>query len=120
MARSLVVKVTAGADAPERCAQAFTVAATAVASGVEVSLWLTGESSWFALPGRAAEFELPHAAPLAELLAAVLADGQVTLCTQCAARRGISEGDLIDGVRVAGAAAFVAEATAEDAQALVY
>ena len=68
MNRSLVVKVTAGADAPERCAQAFTVAATALASGVDVSLWLTGESSWFAIPGRAAEFELPHSAPLAELL----------------------------------------------------
>ena len=68
MARTLVVKATAGADAPERCAQAFTVAATAVASGVDVSLWLTGESTWFALPGRAAEFELPHSAPLPDLL----------------------------------------------------
>ena len=56
MARTLVVKATAGTDAPERCAQAFTVAATAVAAGVSVSLWLTGESAWFALPGRAAEF----------------------------------------------------------------
>ena len=45
MARSLVVKVTAGADAPERCAQAFTVAATAVAAGAEVSLWLTGDAA---------------------------------------------------------------------------
>ena len=52
MAKKLVIKVTAGADAPERCSQAFTVAAVAVASGVEVSLWLTGESAWFALPGR--------------------------------------------------------------------
>ena len=51
MAKKLVIKVTAGADAPERCSQAFTVAAVAVASGVEVSLWLTGESAWFALPG---------------------------------------------------------------------
>ena len=49
MPRSLVVKTTAGADAPERCAQAFTVAATAVAAGVDVSLWLTGEAAWFAV-----------------------------------------------------------------------
>jgi predicted peroxiredoxin len=118
--RSLVVKATAGADAPERCSQAFTVAATAVASGVPVSLWLTGESAWFALPGRAAAFELPHAAPLADLLAAVLSAGTVTLCTQCAARRGISAADVLPGVRVAGAAAFVAEAVADGAQALVY
>src|ERR1700721_1910542 len=52
--RSLVVKVTAGKDDPERCNQAFTVAATAAASGVPVSLWLTGEAAWFALPGRGA------------------------------------------------------------------
>ncbi|HEX6233499.1 MAG TPA: DsrE family protein [Jiangellaceae bacterium] len=120
MAASLVVKVTAGADAPERCSQAFTVASTALASGVTVSLWLTGESAWFALPGRAAEFELPHAAPLTDLLAALLAGGQVTLCTQCAARRDIRPDDVIPGIRIAGAATFVEEALADGAQALVY
>jgi predicted peroxiredoxin len=118
--RSLVVKATAGADAPERCSQAFTVAAVGVAAGASVSLWLTGESSWFALPGRAEQFELPEAAPLAELLSAVLAGGQVTLCTQCAARRSITADQVIPGVRIAGAQAFVQEALAEDAQALVY
>ena len=97
MTRSLVIKVTAGADAPERCSQAFTVAATAVAAGVGVSLWLTGESAWFALPGRAAEFELPHSAPLEDLLDAVLAAGTVTLCTQCAARREITTEDTHPG-----------------------
>jgi predicted peroxiredoxin len=120
MPRSLVVKTTAGADAPERCAQAFTVAATAVAAGAEVSLWLTGEASWFALPGRAKEFELPHSAPLEDLLAAILAAGRVTLCTQCAARRGIGPEDVVEGVRIAGAAVFVEESLTEGAQALVY
>ncbi|HEY8452440.1 MAG: DsrE family protein [Micromonosporaceae bacterium] len=120
MARTLVVKATAGMDAPERCAQAFTVAATAVAAGARVSLWLTGESAWFALPDRAEEFELPHSAPLKDLLAAVLAGGTVTVCTQCAARRGITEDDVLPGVRIAGAAAFVEEVLADDTQALVY
>ncbi len=120
MASSLVVKVTAGADAPERCSQAFTVAATALASGTDVSLWLTGESAWFALPGRAAEFALPHAAPLSDLLDALLAGGRVTLCTQCAARREIGPDDILPGVRIAGAATFVEEAMADGAQALVY
>ncbi|WP_019549770.1 DsrE family protein [Streptomyces sulphureus] len=118
--KKLVIKVTAGADAPERCSQAFTVAGVAAASGIEVSLWLTGESSWFALPGRAAEFELPHAAPLPDLIAGIQAGGRITLCTQCAARRGIVEADVLDGVRIAGAQVFVAEATADGAQALVY
>ncbi len=120
MARTLVVKATAGSDAPERCSQAFTVAATASAAGVTVSLWLTGESAWFALPGRAAGFELPHAAPLPDLLDAVLATGTVTLCTQCAARRGIAPDDVLPGVRIAGAPTFVEETLADGAQALVY
>ncbi|WP_436738075.1 DsrE family protein [Streptomyces sp. BBFR102] len=120
MAKKLVIKVTAGADAPERCSQAFTVAAVAVASGVEVSLWLTGESSWFAVPGRAAEFTLPHAAPLPELIEGIMAGGGITLCTQCAARRDISEGDVIEGVRIAGAQVFVSEVMADGVQALVY
>jgi len=120
MARLLVVKATAGADAPERCAQAFTVASTAVSSGVDVSFWLTGESTWFALPGRAAEFELPHAAPLAELLDLLLSAGRVTACTQCAARRGITPGDVLPGIRIAGAAVFVEEIMSAGAQALVY
>jgi predicted peroxiredoxin len=118
--RSLVVKATAGADAPERCSQAFTVAAVGVASGADVSLWLTGESAWYALPGRAEEFELPEAAPLSDLLAIVMSGGTVTLCTQCAARRGITQDDVIAGIRIAGAQVFVQEALAEQAQALVY
>jgi len=116
----LVVKATAGEDAKERCAQAFTVAAVAASSGAEVSLWLTGEASWFALPGRAAHFALPHSAPLQELLDAVLAAGSVTLCTQCAARRGIGEDQVIAGIRLAGAQTFVAEVLTEGTQALVY
>jgi predicted peroxiredoxin len=120
MARLLVVKATAGADAPERCSQAFTVASTAVAAGVNVSFWLTGESTWFALPGRAAEFALPHAAPLADLLALLLDAGRVTACTQCAARREITPDDVLPGIRIAGAAVFVEEIMSDGAQALVY
>jgi len=72
------------------------------------------------LPGRADDFSLPHAAPLAELLTSVLAVGTVTVCTQCAARRDITAEDIISGVRIAGAATFVAEVVADNVQALVY
>lgn len=120
MARSLVIKVTAGMEAPERCNQAFTVAAAAIASGLKVSLWLTGESSWFGVPGKAMDLELPHAAPLADLLDIVLTGGMVTVCTQCAARRDIAPEDVIEGVRIAGAPTFVEEITVDGAQALVY
>jgi predicted peroxiredoxin len=118
--RSLVIKSTSGTDRPEAANQAFTVAAAAVAAGADVSLWLTGEASWFAVPGRAAELELAHATPLPELLELLLADGRVTVCTQCAVRRGITADDVLPGVRIAGAPVFVEEILAEGAQALVY
>jgi predicted peroxiredoxin len=117
---SLVVKCTSGAEAAERCSQAFTVAATALAAGASVSLWLTGESVWFAVPGRAEEFDLPHAAPLADLRDAVLAGGTLTVCTQCAARRELTEEQLLPGVRIAGSASFIDEVLRERTQALVY
>lgn len=117
---ALVVKVTAGKNDPERCNQAATVAATAVASGVQVSLWLASEASWLAVPGQAELITLPHAAPLEDLIAAVLAGGTVTVCTQCIARRDITEAELIPGIRVAGAPTFIAEVMADGAKALVY
>ena len=120
MSRSLLVKVTVGEADPERCNQAFTVAAAGVAAGVPVSLWLTGEAAWFAVPGRAEAFSLPHATPLATLLDLVRDAGQVTLCSQCAARRDIGAEDVLDGVRTAGAAVFVEESLVDGAQALVY
>ncbi|CUR55420.1 conserved hypothetical protein [metagenome] len=118
--RSLRIKVTCGGEDAERCNQAFTVAATAVAAGAEVGLWLTGEAAWFGVPGRAEEFTLPLATPLADLLAAVVAGGQVTVCTQCAERRGISADDVLPGIRIAGASVFTEEILADGVQALVY
>ena len=120
MAGRLLVKVTCGTDDAERCNQALTVAATAVAAGVDVRLWLTGEASWFATPDRAPDLGLPHATPAADLVAAVREGGLVTLCTQCAARRGLGEDDVLPDVRIAGAAVFVEEAMGESTQALVY
>ena len=118
--KTLVVKVMAGSDDAERAAQAFTVAATALASGFNVSLWLTSEASYFSLPGRCEEFVLPHSAPLAELRDALLASGSITLCSQCAVRRNITESDLIPGVVIKGAASFVQEIMQSGTQALIY
>lgn len=117
--RTLVVKCTAGADEPERANQAFTVAASAAASGASVSLWLTGEASWFAVPGRAA-LDLEHATPLGDLLSIVLANGSVTVCSQCALRRGLGETDLVEGAVIKGAAVFAEEILGDGVQAIVY
>lgn len=113
----MIVKLTAGDDAPERCIQGLTVAAVAAAAGSAVSLWLTGESVWL-VAGR--DLTIPESPAASELMAGVLALGTVTACTQCLARRSLRPEDLVEGVVVGGAAGFVAAALAPDAQALVY
>jgi predicted peroxiredoxin len=119
MSRSLLVKVTCGADAPERSNQGLTVAATAAAAGVPVSLWLAGEAAWLGVAGRPS-YDLEHAVSPAELIATVLAGGTVTVCGQCAKRRDIGDADLVSGARIAGAAQFVEESLGDGVQALVY
>jgi len=119
----LVVKLTSGTDHSadvERCAQAFTVAATALAAGAEVSVWLTGDASWFGVEGREPDVDLPGSADLLSLRNAIIAGGHLTVCTQCAARREITERDLVAGAHIAGAAAFVEESLTENTQTLIY
>jgi len=50
----------------------------------------------------------------------VIAGGTVTVCTQCAARRGIEADDLVAGIQIRGSASFVEEILAPSVQALVY
>ena len=111
---------TVGVEEAERCNQAFTVAATAVAAGARVSLWLTGEGTWLAVPGRAEEFRLELAGSLSDARDLVLSGGRLVVCTQCAARRGISEDDLVEGAVLAGSASFTEEILGDDVQAIVY
>ena len=50
----------------------------------------------------------------------MLASGTVTVCSQCAARRGITTDDLREGVTIAGAAVFAEQVLGDGVQALVY
>src|SRR6187455_2723233 len=118
--RSLLIKITCGSEAAERANQAWTVAAMGIAAGASVSVWLTGEAVWFAVPGRQPDLELPYATPVAELIEAVRSGGSITVCTQCAARRELVAADLVDSATIQGAASFVEAALADNVQALVY
>src|SRR6476619_3378304 len=97
---SLLIKITCGAEAPERANQAWTVAAMGVAAGAGVSVWL-------AVPGRQPDLELPYATPVAELIETVRLGGSITVCTQCAARRELLVEDLVESATIQGAASFV-------------
>ena len=118
--RSLLIKITCGAEAAERANQAWTVAAMGVAAGASVSVWLTGEAVWFAVPGQQPDLELPYATPVTDLVETVRLGGAITVCTQCAARRELGEGDLVESATIQGAASFVEAALADNVRALVY
>ena len=120
MTRSLAVKLTCGAEAPERANQGLTVAASAVALGAEVSLWLTGEAVWFGVRDKVPDLGLEHAMAVGDLLTTIRAGGMVTVCTQCVKRRSLTEADLVERTRIAGAAAFTEWVLRDDVQALVY
>ena len=119
-ARALLIKITCGAEAAERANQAWTVAAMGITAGASVSVWLTGEAVWFAVPGRQPDLELPYATPVVELIEAVRLGGSITVCTQCAARRELVVQDLVSSATIQGAASFVEAALAGNVQALVY
>lgn len=118
--RSLILKLTCAAEAAERANQAWTVSAAAVAAGVDVTVWLTGEAVWFAVPERQPDLALELATPVEDLIKVVQSGGGIVVCTQCAARRSLTGADLIEGVTIAGAASFVEAALTEGVQALVY
>lgn len=119
MPRPLVVKLTCGADDAERANQGLTVAVAALAAGAEVSVWLTGEGVWFASTDRQPDLGLRLATPVTDLVG-TLGGSRITVCTQCAARRGLEEADLVAGATIAGAASFAAVVLEPGVQALVY
>lgn len=113
--RPLVVQLTT--DEPEKAATAFTVAMAAASSGARVSLWLSGPATMFAVTGAEPALDLPHAPRPDDALAAV---ADVRVCSQCAARRGLTDADLRAGALIAGATTLVEQVLTADAQALTY
>lgn len=120
MAARLVIKVTHALDDPERAHIGCNVAATALASGVDVHLFLAVDGVGLAQEAVAGKLELAEAPPITDLLDAIYAAGTVTVCTPCATRRGLTEEDFRAGTVMAGSARFVELATAAGATALVY
>jgi predicted peroxiredoxin len=102
-ARNLIVVITHGIE-HELSSAAMTIANGGVTAGLVVSIFLT--SSGVDLVRRRA-IDMTHVAPL-DPLAALVANflrrgGTIWACTPCVKSRGYEQGDLIDGVVIAGA-----------------
>jgi predicted peroxiredoxin len=120
MASTLVIKVTNALNDPERAHLGCNVAAVALASGLQVHLFLAVEGVQLARPEVAEQLKVPDAPPITDLLDAIYAGGTVTVCTPCAIRRDLGEDDFRGGTIMAGSAQFVALLSADDTTGLVY
>lgn len=106
--RKLVVVLTRGLD-DERSHVAWTIANAGVASGMQVLMFLVSSGVDWARRGAADVAQLnPLDAPMGELIGNFCSGGgTIQICPPCAKVRGYAEGDFIDGVIMAGAAAMI-------------
>jgi predicted peroxiredoxin len=100
--RELVVLVTHGMD-HELSSVAFTIANGGMTAGLKVSIFLTSAAVDL-VRKRAIEGVVVHPLePLPALIKDFLArGGRLWACTPCVKARGYEQGDLIDGVEIAG------------------
>lgn len=105
----LVINLTHSTDDVDRCSVAIVVAGASVASGQETTVFLSSEGVSLAKSGVADDLHEEGFAPLSELVGNYVAGGgKFLVCSPCAKKRGIGEGDLIDGATIVGGATLVA------------
>lgn len=106
--RKLVILITRGLD-DERSSVAWSIANAAIASGLELTVFLVASGVDWVRKGAAEVARLnPLDPPIGEMMRNVMSNGgTVLVCPPCATVRGYSGSDLIEGVTVAGAPAML-------------
>jgi predicted peroxiredoxin len=106
--QKLVIVISRGFD-DERSSVAWSIANTAVASDLEVTVFLVAAGVDWVRKG-AAEFARlnPLDPPAKDMIGNVMSSGgRILVCPPCAKVRGYGEDDLLEGVTVAGAPAML-------------
>lgn len=106
--RELVIINSRGLD-DERASVAWSIANTAAASEMQVTMFLVASGVDWARKGAA---EVARLNPLDPAMKDMIANfvgngGRILVCPPCAKVRGYAEGDLIDAVTIAGAPAML-------------
>lgn len=99
-----VINLTSGHEDAERVTTAFLVGTAALASGREVTMFLTKEAVRLALPGYADAVEVAGAPPVSRLFEQYKdGGGELFVCPICFEGRNLNEDDLVDNSKLAGA-----------------
>jgi predicted peroxiredoxin len=102
-ARNLVVVVTHGIE-HELSSAALTIACGGMTAGLKVSIFLTSSGVDIVRRRAADTTHVKPLDPLADLIRDFLRrGGEIWACTPCVKSRGYGEGDLLEGVEIAGA-----------------
>lgn len=105
--KKLVVVITHGFD-DERSSVAWSVANGGIASGLDVTVFLTSSAVDWVRKGAAEAAHLnPFDPPMKEMIQNLMNNGgTVLVCPPCAKVRGYGESDLLEGVIVTGSGAM--------------
>lgn len=92
-----------GTSHPERATIAFILAVTA-SKTAETAMFMTSDASALCVKRGAESVVAEGYEPLRDLMAAFVANGgKMWLCPACAKAKDITQGDLAEGVEIAGA-----------------
>jgi uncharacterized protein len=116
----ILIQGTHGAEDPEKATLPFIVGNVAATADRDAVVFLTSEAVRLATRGYAADVVFATHPPAASVLADFVANGgRVWACGACTGPRGITSGDLVDGVTVV-TAANLAEALADGARSVAF
>jgi predicted peroxiredoxin len=103
------VSITASKSNGDMATVGFVVANAALGSEKETLVFLSADGVWAAVKGEMEQIdEGAPFAPLAELVGKFTkAGGRILVCAPCLKKRGIEEGQLVEGAAPAGGAALV-------------
>jgi len=116
----LLINLTTANDNADKTVVAFVVANAALASGQEVTTFLSVEAVRLAIAGYADDITSEGFKPLKELLAFYIENGgRIWVCPPCFKARDLDENELVASAIFAGGASVV-ELLAEGAASLSY
>ncbi len=108
MSNKFCVSLTHAKDDCDRATVAFVVANAAAASEKETLVFLSTEGVRLSQKGYADDVHEEGFAALGELMASfVKAGGTIWVCSPCFKKRGLDEGNLVDGATIVGGAKLV-------------